>query len=162
MYDIWQNENQRNADQPFLSICWIKGSYLKGWLRWLAANGPRCKLTLTRTQMHHALFRQCKHSCFFTGGVKECFNEDSCLTGEGEKKKLCSHPGAGTGQRVVCETDRGHLALLCQFLQLVGFVLRFYESLLYIFQRLSRGEGCERLGTAQEQIQKPFILQEVD
>lgn len=49
-----------------------------------------------------------------------------------------------TKQRLVCGTDRGHLALLCQFLQLVGFVLCFYESLLHIIQRLERQEEGER------------------
>lgn len=38
-------------------------------------------------------------------------------------------------------TDRGHLALLCQLLQLVGLVLCFYESLLHVFQRLGRHTG---------------------
>lgn len=50
----------------------------------------------------------------------------------------CSHPNALPEQRVVCGTDRGHLVLLCQLLQLVGFVLRFYESLLHIFHCLDR------------------------
>ena len=54
----------------------------------------------------------------------------------------CSHPNPLPEQRVVCGTDRGHLALLCQLLQLVGFVLCLYESLLHIFQSLdTQGVG---------------------
>lgn len=60
------------------------------------------------------------------------------LTGKKKKKKRAVLPIPAPEQRVVCGTDRGHLALLCQLLQLVGFVLRFYESLLHIFQRLDR------------------------
>lgn len=72
--------------------------------------------------------------------------------------KKCSHPNPLPEQRVVCGTDRGHLALLCQLLQLVGFVLCFYKSLLHIFQCLDKqGVGGQRVGVAWRDT-TPFII----
>lgn len=63
------------------------------------------------------------------------------------RRRRCSiakqrgHPARFLEQRLVCGTDRGHLALLCQLLQLVRLVLRFYESLLHVFQGLDKQRG---------------------
>lgn len=72
----------------------------------------------------------CPRSC-------ECFGD-----GSGQQAHSGSHPDSFPKQRLVCGTDRGHLVLLRQFLQLVGFVLCLYESLLHIIQCLDkRGVG---------------------
>lgn len=110
-------------------------------------------------QIPHTVCKQCKR--FFFVFDRRCerppqppsfllsFDKDPS-----EKQRSHLHPG--TGQRGFCATDHGHLALLCQFLQLVGLVLRFYESLLHIFQRLSRQEGCEKAWRGRVEGQEAF------
>ena len=58
-------------------------------------------------------------------------------------------------QRQPCGTDRSHLALLCQLLQLVGVVLHLDESLLHIVQRLQVRGGGQR--ACRDQTLPPFL-----